>query len=124
MRILVVDDNQAVRRGVVNILSSKTNWVVCGEAKDGGEAIEMARKLLPDVILLDISMPGLNGLQAATLLRQEAPHAKIMIMSQHDPIQMLPCVLEAGAHCCIDKGLLATDLLSSIENMTENSEAP
>jgi DNA-binding NarL/FixJ family response regulator len=123
MRILVVDDNEAVRRGVISILASKMSWEVCGEAKDGGEAIQMARELLPDVILLDISMPGLNGLQAARLLRQEVPHAKILIMSQHDPAQLLPLAIEAGAHSCVDKGRLAMDLLPSIESITVNSEA-
>ena len=71
MRILMVDDNEQIRRGVMDILASKKNWNVCGEARDGTEAIWKARELLPDLILLDISMPGLNGLEAARLLRQE-----------------------------------------------------
>jgi two-component system NarL family response regulator len=71
MRILIVDDNERIRRGVLDILASKKNWNVCGEARDGMEAIRKARELLPDLILLDISMPGLNGLEAARLLRRE-----------------------------------------------------
>jgi len=118
MRILVVDDNERVRQGVIDILASKANWEVCGEAKDGTEAIEKARDLLPDVILLDISMPGLNGLETARLLRQQVSSAKILIMSQHDPASLLASALQAGAHGCIDKGHLGTHLLSSIESIS------
>jgi two-component system, NarL family, nitrate/nitrite response regulator NarL len=82
MRILIVDDNERIRRGVMDILASKKNWNVCGEARDGTEAIRKARELLPELILLDISMPGLNGLEAARLLRQEIANTKILLMSQ------------------------------------------
>jgi two-component system response regulator NreC len=118
MRILVVDDNDRVRRGVIDILESNPNWVVCGEAKDGREAIEKALNLLPDVILLDISMPGLNGLETARLLRQQVSSAKILIMSQHDPASVLASALQAGAHGCVDKGHLGTQLLPSIESIS------
>jgi len=121
MRILIADDNERVRRGVIDILSSKANWKVCGEAKDGAEAIQMARELLPDLILLDISMPGLSGLEVARLLRQEVPKTKIVIMSQHDPIQLLPRAVEAGGHACVDKSRLGTDLLPTIESVEGTS---
>jgi DNA-binding NarL/FixJ family response regulator len=100
MRILVVDDNDRVRHGVRDLLTSETNWEVCGEAKDGMEAIQKARELLPDLILLDISMPGLNGLEATRLLRLQAANAKILIMSQNDPVRLLPRAIEAGAQGC------------------------
>jgi two-component system response regulator NreC len=122
MRILVVDDNEPVRRGVMGILAKQTNWEVCGEAQDGNEALQKARELQPDIILLDISMPGVNGLEVASLLRQEVAKAKILIMSQHDPAQLLPRALEAGAHGCIDKGRLSADLLSSIAGIAGNQE--
>jgi DNA-binding NarL/FixJ family response regulator len=96
MRILIADDSDLVRRGVGEILSSETNWEVCGEARDGSEALRKARELLPDLILLDISMPAINGLEVARLLRQEVPKVKILVISQHDPIQLLPRVIEAG----------------------------
>src|ERR1700687_3221965 len=96
MGILIADDNDAVRRGVVGLLSSETNWKVCGEARDGSEALQKARELLPDLILLDVSMPGMNGLEVARLLRQDLPEAKILVMSQHDPNHLLPSVGEAG----------------------------
>ena len=123
MRILIVDDNERIRRGVMDILASKKNWNVCGEARDGTEAIRKARELLPDLILLDISMPGLNGLEAARLLRQEIANTKILLMSQYDPLPLLPGAIQAGANGCVDKSRLGTDLLSSIERISGISEA-
>jgi DNA-binding NarL/FixJ family response regulator len=123
MRILIVDDNERIRRGVLDILASKKNWNVCGEARDGMEAIRKARELLPDLILLDISMPGLNGLEAARLLRQEVANTKILLMSQYDPIPLLPGAIQAGANGCVDKSRLGTDLLSCIERISGISEA-
>jgi two-component system, NarL family, response regulator NreC len=117
MRILIADDNDAVRRGVVGLLSSETGWKVCGEAGDGSEALQKARELRPDLILLDISMPGMNGLEVARLLRQALPEAKILVVSQHDPVHLLPSVVEAGGDGCVDKSRLGTDLVASIKNI-------
>jgi len=123
MRILMVDDNEQIRRGVMDILASKKNWNVCGEARDGTEAIWKARELLPDLILLDIGIPGLNGLEAARLLRQEIANTKILLMSQYDPLPLLPGAIQAGANGCVDKSRLGTDLLSCIERISGISEA-
>ena len=117
MRILVVDDNALVRRGVIDILASRKNWEVCAEAQDGEEAIQKAQESRPDLILLDISMPGMNGLEVARAVRQELADAKILIMSQHDAASLLPTAIQAGADGCVDKSRLATDLLSSIEGI-------
>jgi DNA-binding NarL/FixJ family response regulator len=122
MRILIVDDNERVRRGVREILSSEANCEVCGEAADGTDALQKAREFLPDLILVDISMPGLDGLKTARLLRQELPKVKIIIMSQHDPVQVLPRAIEAGAHACVDKSRLDTDLLATIESVEGSSK--
>ncbi|MFZ0199164.1 MAG: response regulator transcription factor [Candidatus Sulfotelmatobacter sp.] len=121
MRILLVDDNDRVRHGIRDLLTSDTNWEVCGEAKDGTEALQKARQLLPDVILLDISMPGLNGFETTRLLRLEVADAKILIMSQNDPALLLPRAIEAGAQGCVDKARLFTDLLPSIESLAGGS---
>jgi DNA-binding NarL/FixJ family response regulator len=123
MRILIADDSDVVRRGIAGVLSSETNWEVCGEARDGSEALWKTRELLPDLILLDISMPAINGLEVARLLRQEVPKVKILVISQHDPIQLLPRVIEAGGDACVDKGRLGTDLLASIKSIELASEA-
>ena len=114
--ILIADDSEVVRRGVRNILTS-TSWEVCGEAIDGPDAIQKATELLPDLVLLDISMPGLSGLDVARLLREKVPATCILVMSQHDPSVLLPRALEAGAHACIDKSRLALDLVPAIERI-------
>jgi DNA-binding NarL/FixJ family response regulator len=116
MRILLADDNERIRRGVRAILSSKPDCEICGEATEGRETIRIARELLPDLILLDVSMPEMDGLQVTRLLRQALPPVKIVIMSQHDPAQLLPNALKAGANACVDKSLLATDLVAVISS--------
>jgi DNA-binding NarL/FixJ family response regulator len=121
LRILIADDNQRLRRGVADILASVTDWTVCGEASDGEEAIRIAQQLQPDLILLDISMPGMNGLDVAPILREKAPAAKILIMSQHDPALLLPRVLKAGAQACVDKSRLGTDLVKTIQTLVESA---
>ena len=84
-QILIVDDHDFVRRGVRSLLSTRPEWTICGEAADGLEAIEKAKALRPDVVLMDISMPRMNGLEASRIIRREVPEAKIVIVSQIDP---------------------------------------
>jgi DNA-binding NarL/FixJ family response regulator len=123
MRILIADDNERVRRGIIGMISSETDWTLCGEASDGPEALQKARVLLPDLILIDICMPGLNGFEVSRALRQEMSTAKIVIMSQHDPVQLLPRAIEAGAHACVDKSSLATDLLPTIKSVAASESS-
>ena len=117
LRILIADDNDMIRRGVAGLLSSEPNWEICGEARNGAEALLKVPELLPDLILLDVSMPGINGLEVAHLLRQDVPHLKILVMSQHDPIHLLPRVVAAGADGCVDKSHLSRDLVASIRRI-------
>ena len=124
MRVLIADDNEKVRWGIAGIISSETDWTLCGEAADAVEARRKARALLPDLILMDINMPGLSGLEGSRLLRQQLPKAKIVIMSQHDPIQLLLRAMEAGAHACVDKSNLANELLPTIRSVAENQDQP
>lgn len=117
MRILIVDDNRAVRRGITAILALVKDWQVCGEAENGMEAIQKTRQLLPDLILVDVSMPGMDGLQTTSLLRKEFPETKILVLSQHDSAQLLPEALAAGANGCADKARVATDLVTTIKDL-------
>jgi DNA-binding NarL/FixJ family response regulator len=114
MRILIVDDSELVRRGIKDLFDPEGPWEICGEAPDGAEALRQAQTLQPDVILLDVSMPGTDGLETARLLRQESPEAKILIMSHHDLSVLSEAALEAGANGCVDKSRLSADVLTGI----------
>jgi DNA-binding NarL/FixJ family response regulator len=111
MRVLIADDKELVRRGIARLLSVDKELEIGGEASNSSETLQKADELTPDLILLDISMPGMNGLNMAQLLRQKLPALEVLIISQHDPNQLLPRSPEAGAHGCIDKARIATDSL-------------
>jgi DNA-binding NarL/FixJ family response regulator len=119
MRVLIADDNQPVRRAIAGLLSGADDLEVCGQASDASETLQKASELNPDLILLDVSMPGSNGLDTARLLKHRVPHAKILIISHHDPDLLLSLSLEVGAHGCLDKGRLATDLLPTVKRLLE-----
>jgi DNA-binding NarL/FixJ family response regulator len=114
MRILVADDNAAVRGAIARLISGEDIGEVCGEAADGPMTLEKARELDPELVLLDISMPGSSGLDTARQLRKEHPQLKIVLVTQNDPTQLLPAVRAAGADGCIDKSRLPTDLAESV----------
>lgn len=124
LRILIADDHELIRRGLRSLLGAKSNWEICAEAKDGRDAVELAKKLLPDVVLLDISMPHCNGLEAARLIRNAVPQTKIIILSQHDSANLLENVREAGAHGYICKADLVRDLPRTIEGLFQEGDAP
>jgi signal transduction histidine kinase len=117
VRILIADDHEAVRRGVRTLIAAHSDWEICGEAVDGLEAVEKAKASRPDVIILDISMPKLSGLQAAPLIKNELPESKILILSQHDPTQARRLALEAGAREFVSKTNMARDLTTAISDL-------
>jgi DNA-binding NarL/FixJ family response regulator len=117
MRILIADDSELIRRGIGILLAKEKSWQVCGEAADGPEALRKVRELRPDLVLLDISMPGANGFDASRQMKEEIPETKILIISHHDATKMLPSALEAGADGCLDKSRLALDLVSAIRDL-------
>src|SRR5260370_10492703 len=84
LRIRGADDHEGVRRGIRSFLEAHPGWEICGEAKDGREAIECANEMKPDVVLLDIGMPGLNGLDAARQIHASLPETRILILTMHD----------------------------------------
>src|ERR1700722_15860592 len=117
MRILIADDNELIRQGVASLLANEPGLEVCGEARDGMDALQKAQELHPDLVLLDISMPGISGYETARLLRESIPYIKILVMSFGDQPQLLPRVLEAGADECVDKARLASGLLGGIRKL-------
>jgi PAS domain S-box-containing protein len=117
LRILIVDDHETVRRGVRILLSSRRDWVVCGEAGDGFEAVEKAKSLRPDVVLMDISMPGMDGVEATKIIRREVPESKVIIVSQNDLTVVSSQIAEIDAIGYVNKADLARDLLPAVESM-------
>lgn len=115
MRILVVDDNPAVRRGIRSLLSEHPEWSVCAEASDGIEAVEKAKELRPNIVLMDISMPRLDGLAATRIIQQELPASKVIIVSQNDPALLRGQSNLVGASAWIPKHRLDSDLVPCIE---------
>jgi len=115
VRVLIADDHELVRRGIHSLLAPRPDWEVCGEAKDGIEAVEMAKLLRPDLILLDITMPRLNGLEAARIICRETPEVRILILSQHDPQHMAENAIRAGARGFVSKADIAANLLASMK---------
>jgi PAS domain S-box-containing protein len=124
VRILIADDHEVVRRGVRSLLKSRADWEVCGEAVDGRDAVQKAKELKPDVIVMDIGMPYLNGLEAARVIRKEVPQSEILILSQHEAAEMRPAALQAGAREYITKSDVARDLLAAVESLSRQVVAP
>lgn len=117
VRILIADDHEAVRRGVRSLIGSHPGWEICGEAVDGLDAVEKAKSSRPDVVILDISMPRMSGLQAAPLIKNELPQSEIVMLSQHDIAQARQLALEAGAREFVSKGNMDRDLVTVIYDL-------
>ncbi|MFY9742458.1 MAG: PAS domain S-box protein [Candidatus Sulfotelmatobacter sp.] len=118
MRLLVVDDHEVLRRGVRSLLQDQPNYEVCGEAVDGQDAVEKARELKPDVIVMDISMPRLSGLEATSLIRSSLPDCEVVLLSQHDAPEMARQALKAGARGYVIKTSMARDLICAVERVS------
>jgi DNA-binding NarL/FixJ family response regulator len=117
LRILIADDHELVRRGIRGLLRAQRVWKVAGEAANGREAVEKAKKLRPDVIILDIGMPNLDGLEATRQIREVAPNTEILILTMHESNQMVRRVLEAGARGYVLKSDLAGHLIKAVKGV-------
>lgn len=115
LRILIADDHEVVRHGLCTLLQMHEGWEICGEAGDGREAVEMAKRLKPDVVVLDVGMPNLNGLAATRQLAQQNPELKIIVLTITDSDQVIREALDAGARGFVLKSDAARDLVSAVE---------
>jgi DNA-binding NarL/FixJ family response regulator len=119
LRILIADDHEVARKGIRSLLESHPGWEVCGEARDGREAVEYAGKLKPDVVLLDIGMPNLNGLNAARQILASDPETRILVLTMHDSDQVVREVLAAGARGFLLKSDAGRDLVAAVEALQQ-----
>lgn len=118
-RILVADDHEVVRKGLCNLLESH-GWEVLSEASDGRQAVEKAQELKPDIVILDIGMPNLNGLDATRQILRHNPQQKVLVLTVSDTDQVIREVLEAGARGFVLKSDAARDLVAAVEAVLGN----
>jgi PAS domain S-box-containing protein len=123
VRILVADDHAIVRRGLRALLSVRSDWQICGEAEDGYDAIDKAKELNPDIILMDVSMPRLNGLEATRAIRLQVPAAQILIVSQNEPAVLQTQASQVGACGYVAKADLSRDLVNAIDRIVAKKPA-
>ena len=114
-RILLADDHGSARRSLRALITQRQDWEVCAEAADGVDAVEKAKSLSPDVVVLDIAMEGLNGVEAAGQIRAKCPAAIVLITSMYDAEPLLPRLQMIGVSGFVQKSRLATDLLPAID---------
>ena len=119
LRILIVDDEKAVRTALGRLLVTRREWQVVGEAADGAEAIGKARELRPDIVIMDITMPEMNGLEATPEIKKALPAAEVLIFTQHDSTQMVRQAQIAGASGYLLKSQ-ANWLVTAVEAMGEH----
>ena len=120
VRILVADDHPVVRHGLRTLLGSRSDWEIIEEAEDGVEAVELAERLQPDVVLLDVSMPQMGGLEACRRIRKTVPKAEVLMVTQHDSAQMMREATDAGARGYVVKSDAARDLLAAVEAVSQH----
>ena len=116
-RILIADDHEVMRRGVRSLLEAKPEWEICGEAADGREAVAQVVALKPDLVVLDLTMPVLNGLHAAKEIRRISPGTKIVIFTLHDSAHVATEARGAGADAVVVKSAPAERLVETIERL-------
>ena len=114
IRVLAVDDHPLLREGIAALIADEIDIALVGEAADGREAVEQFRRLLPDVTLMDLQMPNLNGVEATTAIRAEFPDARIVVLTTYTGDVQVPLALKAGASGYLLKNGIRTELLSTI----------
>lgn len=120
LRILLVDDHEMLRRGLRAILTERADWEICGEASDGRQAIEMADKLRPDVIVMDLAMPELNGLEATRQIRRVLPRAEILVLTFDESEALVQEVIAAGARGYVLKNDVSHVLVHAVESLSQH----
>lgn len=120
LRILIADDHDIVRKGLRMLLEEHPGWEVCGEARSGREAVERAAELTPHVVVIDVSMPDLNGLEATRQIRKSCPKTEVLVITYHDSDEMAGEVLDAGARGYVLKSDSNRDLVHAVEALSQH----
>jgi DNA-binding NarL/FixJ family response regulator len=119
VRILIADDHELIRRGLVSALAERPDWSIVAEAADGRQASELAARLTPDIAVLDLTMPELNGLDATRQIRAATPKTRILIVTAHESEQLIRDVLDAGAMGYVLKSDAGRVLVQAIEALLD-----
>jgi len=119
-RLLIVDDHAVIRRGIQSILRAWPEWEISGEASNGTEAVQLAASLKPEIVLMDISMPGMNGLEASRAIRKTNPEIKIILLTLHDSLEWVETALHAGARGYLLKSETENELIRALKVVAEN----
>jgi DNA-binding NarL/FixJ family response regulator len=119
MRVLIVDDHEVVRKGVRSLLV-RSGYDVCGEGVDGEDGLAKAKELKPDVIVMDVTMPRLNGLEATRRMLGILPNIQVVILSQHESPEMVRQAVSSGARGYVTKSSIAKNLLTAIEKVSRH----
>lgn len=120
VRLLLADDHEIVRKGLRALLEAEPGWQVAAEAADGRDAVEKAQQIKPDIAILDISMPSLNGLEATRQIVKGTPQTKVLVLTMHDSDPLIQRVLEAGARGYLLKSDAARDLVAAVDALHRN----
>lgn len=120
LRILVVDDQPLVRRAVSLLLESHAGWKVCGEAGDGAEAIDQTRELHPDVVIMDLSMPKMSGLEATREIHEKFPKTQILILTLYQFPHLAKAAQRAGAQGCVLKSDSSRYLIPAVSSLSKS----
>src|SRR5271157_5567442 len=115
LKVLIADDHDVVRKGLKMLIEEHAGWQVCGEARTGREAVEKCSQLNPDVIVIDVSMPDLNGLEATRQIRKACPRTEVLVITHHDSDEMAAEVMDSGARGYVLKSDSDTDLVRAVE---------
>jgi LuxR family maltose regulon positive regulatory protein len=113
-RVLVVDDHAVIRRGVQGILSTYPEWNLCGEADNGQDAIRLAGELVPEVVIMDVSMPGMNGLEATRIIHEVLPETKVLLLTLHSSSEFVRSAFRAGARGYVLKSDAENELVRAL----------
>jgi two-component system, NarL family, response regulator NreC len=122
IRILVVDDHEVIRRVICSLLSSDPTLDVICQTADGEQAVLKAKELRPDLVLLDISLPGISGIEAARRIRNSSPNSHIIFLSQHDSLQVVESAMRVGGHGYVAKIDAGSELLKAIRAVSDGKQ--